>query len=134
MTRLGRSFGALAPALLLAVPALAHDALPVRHGIYVDATESCSKPASAYLMGYYGNALGPGHNKCNILEATRTGHAYALSLSCTNLPDEGTRKQRASITVLADDRITIQWGGRTIIPPKCGGAARTFKHFGRNEP
>ena len=61
-------------------------------------------------MGHYGNALGPGHNECKILEATRRGHSYSLRLSCTDLPDESTRTQRAIITVLANDRIAIQWG------------------------
>jgi len=61
-------------------------------------------------MGYYGNALGPGHNECKILEATLSGHSYSLRLSRTDLPDESTRTQRAIITVLADDRIAIQWG------------------------
>jgi hypothetical protein len=82
-------------------------------------------------MGHYGNALGPGHNECKILEATRRGHSYSLRLSCMDLPDESTRTQRAIITVLADDRIAIRWASRTAIPPKCGGAARTFKSFGR---
>src|SRR5262249_25471781 len=62
------------------------------------------------LMGYYGNALGAGHNECEILEATRSGRSYSLRLSCTDLPDKSTRTQRAIITVLADDRIAIQWG------------------------
>jgi hypothetical protein len=37
-------------------------------------------------------------------------HSYSLRLSCTDLPDESTRTQRAIITVLANDRIAIEWG------------------------
>src|SRR5690349_23309430 len=53
-------------------------------------------------------ALGPAHNECKILEATRSGHADSQRLSCTDLPHERTRTQRAILTALEDDSIETE--------------------------
>ena len=74
----------LLTALLLPALGFAKEYLPIKHGIYVVQGTSCTEPASANLIGYYGEYLAPGHDSCSFVSVRGDGQRFQAKMSCTN--------------------------------------------------
>jgi hypothetical protein len=71
--------------LALAQSAIAKDAMPLLHGIFVATGFSCNDPPAAEFWGYYGDRIAPGHGSCKFTNVIKKGKSYRATLRCASV-------------------------------------------------
>lgn len=76
-------------AVVLALPAFARDALPLRHGFYVQEPTPCAQASNATLRLFDGNGLNVSQAECRITRAQRSGDSFDVQQTCRDIRSGG---------------------------------------------
>jgi glyoxylase I family protein len=126
---LRRTLHALAASALLGgLPAysLAADILPLKHGIYVDASQSCTDPANAGIRQYDGTGLNTAHTHGCVLQVrARKGATYTVAQRCI---DAGTGQapfvdEEMEVSVVNEGKFLFKKGKTTTPFHYCSSPA-----------
>jgi hypothetical protein len=115
--------------LLLALgaqPAAAHDMLPLKRGIYVDASKRCKGASRADTLSYWGgdNGINNQRTRCRITTLSRVDSTYSLRRACTDLREGFSFADKAEVTVSNRTSFVIHGGSRFAIDN------RSFRYCG----
>ena len=78
--------------------------LPLEKGIFVAEGTPCEEPASAYLLGYYGNTFAIGHDSCVFANVDQQGSVIQTDLVCTNVQSDSDERTSMRTQFTIEDR------------------------------
>lgn len=124
--RRSTAFAASALLILISPCSFAADTLPLKHGIYVDASQTCQDPANAGIKQYDGKGLSTAHTHGCVLQVQgKKGTTYTVAQRCI---DAG-----AGPAPFVNERMDV-----TVVNPgkfvfKQGKTATAFNHCSPSE-
>ncbi len=121
-------YAALAFSVLgsLSAYSFAAEVLPLKHGIYVDSSQSCKSPANAGIRQYDGSGLNTAHTHGCVLQVrAKKGINYVLAQRCI---DAGTGKapfvdEEMNVSVLSEEKFLLKKGKTSTRFHYCSSSA-----------